>query len=315
MNLKLCEYMLAIKRYGNISEAAKKVFVTPSALNQQLLKLENELGTQLFVRSRRSLIPTEAGNAYLECARKMLDLWQATSSEIQDMTDCKTGSYRIGLTVDHGNEVFTHVYPAFYERYPEIQVQCWQMLVPELMRLLLHGDIDMMFTLGVENRIPDSLEYLLLSCENLLLGLHRTHPISQNATYSAINPAPDFRMLKDDKFALCLKNSTMRTELIDPMFKHLGFTPNIMVESSSNAFLEQLAAMGLCNAIIPQSQIRNHEDIAWFYLPQNPRFHFGAVYAKGYRLSKALRYFIGLAEEYARRNFDFAAPSEDCNIL
>lgn len=309
MNLKLCEYLLAIKRYGNISEAARKVFVTPSALNQQLLKLEHELGIQLFVRAKRSLTPTEAGNVYLDCAQKMMDLWQATSSEIQDMTDCLTGIYRIGLTVDHGNEVFMHIYPAFYERYPQIQIQCYQMLVPELMKMLLHADIDMMFMLGGKNKELHGFEYIPLSCENLLLGLHKTHPAAQNASDTIINPAPDFTKLKNDKFALSLKNSTMRTELIDPMFKHINFTPNIMVESSSNSFLEQLAAMGLCNAIIPQSQVRNYKDIAWFYLPQRLRFQFGAVYVKGYRLSKALRYFIELAEAYAHKNFDFAAPA------
>ena len=308
MNLKLCEYVLAIKRYGNISEAAKKVFVTPSALNQHLLKLEDELGTQLFVRSRRSLTPTEAGEVYLDCAQKMLDLWQAASSEIQDMANCQTGTYRIGLTVDHGNEVFTNIYPAFCEKYPEIQVQCYQMLVPDLMKMLLHGDIDVMFMLGGQNQNLHGLEYIHLSCENLLLGLHRTHHAAQNAESTIINPASDFRKLKGDKFALSLKNSTMRTELIDPMFKHLDFTPEIMVESSSNSFLEQCAAMGLCNAIIPQSQVRNHKDVVWFYLPDNPRFNFGAVYVKGYRLSKALRYFIELAETYARKNFDFPAP-------
>lgn len=308
MNLKLCEYLLAIKRYGNISEAARKVFVTPSALNQQLLKLENDLGVQLFVRSRRLLTPTEAGNVYLDCAQKMLDLWQAASSEIQDMTECQAGTYRIGLTVDHGNEVFTNIYPTFYEKYPKIQIQCYQMLVPDLMRMLFHADIDIMFTLGAENKELQGVEYIPLSCENLLLGLPKTHHVAKHASETIINPSPDFGNLENDKFALSLKDSTMRTELIDPMFKELNFTPNIMVESSSNSFLEQLAAMGLCDAIIPQSQVHNYRDIIWFYLPQKLRFQFGAVYVKGYRPSKALQYFIKLAELYARQNFDFIAP-------
>lgn len=305
MNLKLCEYLLAIKKYGNISEAAKKVFVTPSALNQQLLKLENELGTQIFLRSKRLLTPTEAGNIYLDYAKKTLDLWQAASSEIQDITNCETGTYRIGLTIDHGNEVFTHVYPKFYEKYPKIQIRCYQMLVPDLMKMLVERDLDIMFTLGGEKKEIQGFKYLLLSCENLILGLHKNHTLAKKITKKSINPVPDFDKLRNDKFALSLKNSTMRTELIDPIFEELNFTPNIMVESSSNSFLEQLAAMGLCNAIVPQSQARNFKDIVWFYLPKKPRFQFGAVYVKDYRLSKALRYFIELAKKYAHEHFDF----------
>lgn len=310
MNLKLCEYILAIKKYGNISEAAKRVFVTPSALNQQLSKLESELGTQLFVRSRRCFIPTEAGEVYLDFAQKTVDLWQATSSELQDITNCEVGSYSIGLTVDHGNEVFTNIYPEFYKRYPKIQMRCYQMLVPELMKMLLLGDINMTFILTGNPQDWRGIEYLPLSCENLLLGVPKSHPIAKEKVGKGICPPPDIKLLADDKFALSLKNSTMRTELIDPIFDVLGFNPNIMVESSSNSFLEQLAAMGLCNAIIPQSQVRNYKDIVWFYLPGKPRFYFGAAYVKGYRLSTALRYFIGLVQGYVCENFNFAEP---CN--
>lgn len=51
MDLLHLEYMIKIAEENNITKAAQKLFITQSALNQQLLKLEKELGTQLFVRS------------------------------------------------------------------------------------------------------------------------------------------------------------------------------------------------------------------------------------------------------------------------
>ena len=48
MNLKQLEYMTAIADERNITKAADRLFLTQSALNQQLLKLEKELGTPLF---------------------------------------------------------------------------------------------------------------------------------------------------------------------------------------------------------------------------------------------------------------------------
>ena len=52
MDLKQIEYILKIAEEQNITHAAEKLFITQSALNQQLLKLEKELGTPLFYRSR-----------------------------------------------------------------------------------------------------------------------------------------------------------------------------------------------------------------------------------------------------------------------
>ena len=52
MDFRECEYMVEIAKENNITKAAKNLFISQSALNQQLLKLEKELGTQLFVRSR-----------------------------------------------------------------------------------------------------------------------------------------------------------------------------------------------------------------------------------------------------------------------
>ena len=57
--------VLKIAEEQNITHAAEKLFITQSALNQQLLKLEKELGTPLFYRSRTDWHPTPAGEIYL----------------------------------------------------------------------------------------------------------------------------------------------------------------------------------------------------------------------------------------------------------
>ena len=85
MDTKQIEYILKIAEEGNITHAAEKLFLTQPALNQQLLRLEKELGTRLFVRSRTDWRPTEAGMVYLENARKMptasLATWSPTRGD------------------------------------------------------------------------------------------------------------------------------------------------------------------------------------------------------------------------------------------
>ena len=86
MNFRIIEYIDAIGRYGNMSQAARELFITSSALNQQLLKTERELGVQLFVRAKHKLIPTEAGKICLKGIRGMLDIWEETQAELQDIS-------------------------------------------------------------------------------------------------------------------------------------------------------------------------------------------------------------------------------------
>ena len=69
MDTKQIEYILKIAEENNITKAAEKLFITQSALNQQLLKLEKELGTPLFHRSRANWRLTEAGEIYIEGAK------------------------------------------------------------------------------------------------------------------------------------------------------------------------------------------------------------------------------------------------------
>ncbi|WP_201346763.1 LysR family transcriptional regulator, partial [Lactobacillus nasalidis] len=53
MEIKALQYYLAVVREGNISRAAEVLHVTQPALSRQIAQLEEELGTQLFVRGRR----------------------------------------------------------------------------------------------------------------------------------------------------------------------------------------------------------------------------------------------------------------------
>ena len=98
MDTKLMEYIIAIADYGNITKAAEAMFVTQSGLNQQLIRLEKELNTQLFYRTKRQLHPTQAGKIYIKNAREMLKIKKNTYSIIGDITHSTTCEISFGLS-------------------------------------------------------------------------------------------------------------------------------------------------------------------------------------------------------------------------
>ena len=96
MELKQLEYFLAVADAGSISEAARILHMTQPPLSVQMKQLENEIGTDLFIRSHRQTVLTEAGRKLYEHARNILELTDSAAREVAE-----TGKYhtlRIGMT-------------------------------------------------------------------------------------------------------------------------------------------------------------------------------------------------------------------------
>ena len=85
METKLMEYILSIAKHRSISRAAEELYLTQSALNQQLLKLERELGAPLFIRTRNHWELTDIGELYIENAKEILQIKRQTYKQIEDM--------------------------------------------------------------------------------------------------------------------------------------------------------------------------------------------------------------------------------------
>ena len=73
MDTRQLNYILTIAECGSISKAANKLFISQSGLNQQLQRIEKELGISLFERDTHHLAITESGNIFLRYARETLN--------------------------------------------------------------------------------------------------------------------------------------------------------------------------------------------------------------------------------------------------
>ena len=135
------ENAVKISEAESINQASMNLYLTQSALNQQLLRLEKEFGVKLFQRSKAGVSPTEAGIVFLGYARKILDMKRELSAVMSDFSGYKTGTIKIGLPTVRGYELFTHVFPAFYERYPLIKLEPLELSVRRQKLLLSRGGL------------------------------------------------------------------------------------------------------------------------------------------------------------------------------
>ena len=300
MDLKQLEYMVAIAECGNISRAAETLFITQSGLNQQLIKLEKELGQQLFYRNKHYLRTTQAGKLYIDSAKEILRIKKNTYAQLEDLKGNVVGEIALGLTHEHGIDIFTSVFPDFNHRYPGVTFNLLERIVSDQHNFLLGGHLDFGIIMLADSDKID-LEYIKLYNENLVLGIPKKHPM---AKYASAPGEPlstiDLRLFRQDSFSLIFASSTMR-KVIDPLFKEAGYQPHILIESAMNHALIQLVSNGFCCTILPQSRVLvspYSTNCAWFHLSSRPNWNIYVAYRKDMHLNEVHRYFIQLAKHY-----------------
>lgn len=298
MDLKQIEYILKIAEENNITHAAEKLFITQSALNQQLLKLEKELGTPLFHRSRSNWRLTKAGEVYVQNAKEIMRIKKNTYDQIRDIAEVQKGTLSIGFTPGRGISMFPAVYPKFHNEFPDITVVPLERRVRELQTMITDDQIDIAFlTLNQSDRTKDN--YIHLFDEEIFLVVPKIHPLSIHAAPEGEPYAVmDLRKFQYEPFVLMDKSSTMWS-LVSRIFSEAGFAPNILFETKDNNTIINMIRCNICCSLIPAHYVKHHHDgMTVFALPSHPTWQIVASYKKNGYLSKAARYFIELARSF-----------------
>ena len=295
MNVKLLEYIVKISEEKSITKAASELFITQSALDQQLIKLEKELGTRLFSRSKNGFTLTEAGKVYVSHAKQMLNLKRDAYLIIGDMAKEQANTLSIGLTLERGIEMFTAVYPDFYKSYPNTAVYPREVNAKAQIEMIMDDILDIGFV-ACSEAPKCSVEFISITNDELLLAIPSSHPYAQNASppgepYAFI----DLSYFKEDTFVLMFKESTQR-DVIDPLFEKAGYKPKLIMETSSNKTLYSMVKNGFCCSILPQYYACPDDKIVCFRI--DIPWHVYAIYKKGRYIGKAAKQFIKLAADF-----------------
>lgn len=297
MDLKQLEYILAIEEYGNISKAANALFISQSALNQQLIRLERELGMKLFYRDKRCLRPTQAGRIYLDNAKEIITIKKNTYSLLHDLEDSATGELRLGLTWEHGGDMFTEILPVFLKKHPKFSIKMFERSVAQQHQMILSDHLDLGCVMIQESDRIDA-NYIPIFREEILLAVPRSHPLANLAspmgkplTYISL------ALFKEDLFSLIYQGSTMRT-IVDQLFRNAGYQPKILFETSMNSILFKMVSQELCCAVFPQSYACPTDKMVCFRLEGAAYWDVCLVYPKGIRPGNACKDLIQLARQY-----------------
>lgn len=121
MEIRQLKYFVGIADTGRFSDASKQLYISQSAVSQQIKALEEELGTQLFVRNTHSVALTESGKELLPLARQVLRGVTACYDKISDLKGMLCGNLNIGLTYTL-EPYIRETMLKYMKAYPKVQV-------------------------------------------------------------------------------------------------------------------------------------------------------------------------------------------------
>lgn len=297
MDFRQLEYVITVAQERTLLSAAKKLFLSPSALSQHISKLEEDLRTPLFKRAKQGWFPTPAGQVYIQMAESVLLQKDNAYRQINNIADNRAGYFSMGVTPGRGTQMFATVFPRFKEKYPEIKVSLVEGTVLSLKEQIEAGKIDLGFLSGgLDYR---NLDIRKQATDEILLVVPRTHPLAELEKKA---PEGDFatvalNLFKNDSFLLAGEGTTLRM-LEDQMFARAGFLPSIGFESKSLVALNHLSRSGYGVGFVPRFYADDTTHAVYFHVDPPVFWDLVAVYRKDHTLTDAECYMIELVTDY-----------------
>ncbi|MER7915834.1 MULTISPECIES: LysR substrate-binding domain-containing protein [unclassified Streptomyces] len=143
MQLQQLQYFVAVAETRHFTHAAEQVHVAQPSLSQQIKALERELGADLFLRARGNITLTDAGEALLPLARRILADADTARQEVQELVQLRRGRVRLGATPSLCTGLLPDVLRAFHDRYPGIRLMIEEGGSHDLVRELARGALDL----------------------------------------------------------------------------------------------------------------------------------------------------------------------------
>ena len=145
-SVRQIEYFVAISETLNFRAAARRLSVSQPTMTNQIVALEDALGSQLFERSRGGTVLTPIGRELLPNARRILEEFQGLVDQAQSISRGPGGTYRLGVTPTLGPYLLPHILPALHRRYTALKLSVREDAPRDLEVELATGKHDLILT-------------------------------------------------------------------------------------------------------------------------------------------------------------------------
>lgn len=235
----------------NFTKAAEKLHLTQSAVSHQIKALEEELGTQLFIRATRGVVLTDAGRVALTHAKRIVREAEDMFQTVANRERALAGTVRVAAATQALVHLFAPLFKEFMDAHESIELVFRTTATTEhTVASVLEGSIDIGFaSLAVYS---PGLAVTPVFEDELVLVLSKKHRLAKRDTV-------DVSELTDERWILFERGASIR-RATDAFFKENEIVPEKALESNDTYFIKLMIEQGLGISLMPAWAIR--EEVA-----------------------------------------------------
>ncbi|MFG0284516.1 MAG: LysR family transcriptional regulator [Phycisphaerales bacterium JB039] len=295
MELRPLRYFVAVAEAGTISRAAARLRVTQPSLSQQLMKLEQELGVDLFDRLGRGVALTEAGQALLPRARRLLAQAQEIEASIRTDTDEGRGGLAVGAIPTMAPYLLPPLVARLRADYPACELIIREDLTQNLVEAIADNELDLaIMSAPVEH---DLIDLETIGREPLLVVAPAEHPLCSE---------PDISLAElRAQPAVTLHEMHCLGRQISEFCAAKRLASRVVCRMTQIDTLLEFVRLGIGVSIVPAMVAAHDQRSGRTYLPfrsNPPARDIALAWRKGRSRSRLARHFAALARA------DAAAP-------
>ena len=305
MHLRECEYILAIAQEGNMGKAAQRLYVSQPTLSKMLAKLEENIGMPLFDRQSTGMVPTAAGTAYIEGARRMIELNAQWEQEINAASG-NNPLLDIGIPMVRLDVVVYYVLPRLARRFPGLQTHSSHTPQSKLVVDLINNKCAL--GLGIiKEKYSHILNNEIVGEEEYVLVVPKGHPLERKARPKAgcRYPHVEVSQLKDTPFVIS-RPDAYSARVTQRFFSDNDITPPIAMRMQNTGNIMKAVAGGAGVALLPSqplSAMGAADKLAYLHVDVHEQpMQIGVLYRRGYALSLIEKAFIAELREAYRQS-------------
>lgn len=244
MNLEQLRSFVEVAEFGNFTRAAEQLHLAQPSLSRQIATLEQDLGADLFHRSRGGSTLTVAGESLLPLARRMLADAESVRRELAELAGLQRGRVRLGATPTLSISLVAEVLSVFHAAHPGIDLHLSEQGSRRLLDQLAGGELDLALITTSDAASADRFTVSPLLVEELVVvSSAGAPPVTSRKTITleevATLPQIEFSSTYD------LRSTT------DSAFRAAGLTPDVVLEGAEMDAVLRFVERGLGVAIVP----------------------------------------------------------------
>jgi DNA-binding transcriptional LysR family regulator len=236
----------SIARKGNFSAVAEDLFMSQSAVSQQIQALERRYGVVLFDRGSKGATLTDPGRILFEKAQKILEIEDEINHEFDDLRGLKGGELHVGASTTVGNYLMPFYLGEFKKRYPDVRVS----LIVENTRIIEDQLLAGLFPLAVvEHDVQNpSLVRDPIEKDELILIISPSHRWAEQG------PVSKEELMQEPFITRELGSGTR--EVIEEALARQGIPKlNVVMELGNSSAIKTAVAAGLGVSILSRRAV------------------------------------------------------------